>query len=750
MSDYFAHSVAGHGPQFWQPLTEHLSAVGRLAQNHASRFGLGQAAFVAGLYHDLGKYDPAFQRRLAGAAGRVDHSTAGAAVLLNSPPPAEQIVREMIAYAVLGHHAGLPDCNTADMSSMWRRIENHRDVLDPIWPQHVAAPQPGLYPELAELLQKGRSNKALCAFDISVATRMLFSALVDADYRDTEAFYAAYEGDKDRDWPTLAQVLPQMTAAFDAHMAAFSGQPDDKGVNQLRSNILAHVRSQAAMPPGLFTLTVPTGGGKTLASLGFALDHARHYGHQRIIYAIPFTSIIDQTAAIFRGILGDENVLEHHSAIEDDAANDKDRKSRDKVRLAMEDWAAPIVVTTNVQLFESLFASRTGRARKLHNIAGSVIILDEAQTIPRPLLLPCLRMLDSLARMFGCSIVLCTATQPAVGETLNGGLALAGRELAPDPADLARRLKRVQIGHGGVMDNAALIAALHGVDQGLIVVNSRAHALDLWTEAKGMEGLFHLSTRQYGAHRRRLLAAIRQRLADGLPCRVISTSLIEAGVDVSFPRAWRAEAGLDQIVQAAGRVNRNGEMLPALGQVTVFTPLGYKPPTEIAGLIGDMARMAAQFDDLQSPQAIEAYFSEVYWRLDQRLDAKKILADFSVNLHTHRTDFNFRSAAEKFRMIESGMVPVIIPRDAAAVQMVAQLAAANIPSGKIARALQTHLVTVPPQARARMLACGKGEFMRPDLRADQFFVLTAPDLYHEETGLHWEDAEYLGIEAEII
>lgn len=745
MHTHFAHSVTGREQDVWQLLCEHLSEVGKLASDRAQPFGLAQAAFVAGLYHDLGKYDPAFQRKLRGEQNRVDHSTAGAVVLLDHPPPVEQIPREMIAYAILGHHAGLPDCSTGDTSSMWRRIESHKDVLDPIWRREVASASANLGAELLALIGRGLRAEHL-GFDVSVATRMLFSALVDADYRDTEAFYAPYQGAKNRDWPRLAQVLPQMTAAFDARMAQFAGKPDAKGINQLRSDILAHVRGKAAMSPGLFTLTVPTGGGKTLASLGFALDHARQHGHQRIIYAIPFTSIIDQTAAIFREILGEENVLEHHSAIEDD----KDYEGRDKLRLAMEDWAAPVVMTTNVQLFESLFAARPGRARKLHNIAGSVIILDEAQTIPRPLLLPCLRMLDSLARLFGCSIVLCTATQPAVGETLKGGLTLAGRELAPDPTDLAQRLKRVDISHGGAMDNAALVAALRGVDQGLVVVNTRAHALDLWKEAKGIEGLYHLSTRQYAAHRRRMLAEIRQRLADRLPCRVISTSLIEAGVDVSFPCAWRAEAGLDQIVQVAGRVNRNGELLPALGRVVVFTPEGYPPPAEIRGLIGDMARMRDKFEDLQTPEAIQSYFSEVYWRLDAGLDAEKIVADFTVDRRANRTNFNFRTAAEKFRMIESGMVPVIIPRDQAALDAVAQLDVERIPSGKIARALQTHLVTVPPKARARMLACGKGEFVRPDLRADQFFVLTAAELYHEETGLHWEDAEYLGIESRII
>ena len=747
MTIFFAHSASSSDSLDWQTLPEHLTQVAKAASERAFPFGLSQLTHLAGLFHDLGKYDRAFQRKLSGEVNRVDHSSAGAVVLLDQAQPKDRIPVEMVAYAILGHHAGLPDYDTSDGASFQRRVENYNDQLDPIWRQQIQVPQPDLSGELMALLQ-GRSSKLTGPFDISVATRMLFSSLVDADFRDTEAFYGELEGTtKDRDWTALQMALPQFIAAFNHHMAKLPNTAI--AVNTLRHEVLAHVRGRAGMSPGLFTLTVPTGGGKTLASLGFALDHAQLHGHSRIIYAIPFTSIIDQTAAIFRGILGDMNVLEHHSAIEDDARNDKDRKSRDKVQLAMEDWAAPVVVTTNVQLFESLFAARPGRARKLHNIAGSVIILDEAQTIPRPLLLPCLRMLDSMARLFHCSIVLCTATQPAVDEAvLKGGLALAGRELAPDPAALARRLRRVQIGHAGVMDNLALVAALSGVQQGLVVVNSRVHALDLWNDAKGLDGLYHLSTRQYAAHRRRLLAVIRQRLADGLPCRVISTSLIEAGVDISFPCAWRAEAGLDQIVQVAGRVNRNGEMSPELGRVTVFTPDGYAPPPEIKGLIGDMARMREKFDDLQSPEAIQSYFGEVYWRLDADLDREGIVGSFKI-IGNH-TNFNFRTVAEKFRMIESGMVPVIIPWDEAAVKAVRQLEFPQVPSGKIARALQTHLVTVPPKARARMLACGKGYFAQPKLRGDQFFVLEDMSLYHDDTGLHWEDAEYLGIEAGII
>jgi CRISPR-associated endonuclease/helicase Cas3 len=529
-------------------------------------------------------------------------------------------------------------------------------------------------------------------------------------------------------------------------------------LNRLRGDILAHVRSKAFETPGLFTLTVPTGGGKTLTSLAFALDHALRWGHRRIIYAIPFTSIIDQTAAVFRDILGKDNVLEHHSAIDDDKVDrEDDWKSRDKLKLAMEDWAAPIVVTTNVQLFESLFAAKTSRARKVHNIANSLIILDEAQTIPRPLLLPCVRMLDGLARLFGCTIVLCTATQPALDrEKFPVGLALKGRELAPDPKNLFEKLRRTRIVQAGPMSNSGLIAALRGEEQALVIVNSRRHALELFREAQaeGLSGLVHLTTRQYAAHRREILADVRKRLdpANPRPCRVIATSLIEAGVDVDFPKVWRAEAGLDQIIQAAGRCNREGRRPVEKSIVTVFSTPDYKNPPEIAHLVKDMQRMLAPHrDDLLSLDAIADFFGEVYWRMGERLDgaekAKAIMPRLSVS--AAGTDFAFRSIAEDFRMIESGLEPVIVPGDSFATEWVAKLGIEEIRSGTIARKLQTYLVQVPPKARDLLIRNGHAEYVRPDLRGDQFVKLTSMNLYKPETGLHWEDAHYLAFEGGI-
>lgn len=748
---WYAHSVDGRPKQEWQSLPAHLLSVAELAGDMGRPLGLHRPAYLAGLLHDLGKFTPEFQKRLTGADIRVDHSTAGAAVLLGDLAKGrDRGIAELIAYCIAGHHAGLPDRSNDTAACLNRRLETPRSELDPGWTSQLTIDATGLEPAFTM-----RPKHEAAAFQYSVMARMIFSCLVDADFKDTEAFYATVEDRQvDRAWPALQALLPRYLDSFDTYMRGRSSTAT--ALNRLRGDILAHVRAGAGERPGLFTLTVPTGGGKTLASLAFALDHARAHGHARIIYAIPFTSIVDQTADIFRAILGDDTVLEHHSAIDEEKVDPKTRReSRDKLKLAMEDWAAPVVVTTNVQLFESLFAARTSRARKLHNIANSVIILDEAQTIPRHLLKPCMRILDELALNYGCSIVLCTATQPALAAPdMPNGLALAGRELAPDPHGLAQELRRARIVHAGAMDNAALIAAMDRESQGLIIVNSRKHALELFSEAQaqGLAGLVHMTTRQYAAHRRKILADVRARLKAGTPCRLIATSLIEAGVDVDFPRVWRAEAGLDSIIQAAGRCNREGRRPIEDSIVSIFSTPDYKTPSEIEGLVGDMKRMLDKHDDLLSLDATKAYFGEVYWRLGDRLDGrekkKAILPRFSIS--SKGTDFAFRSVAEDFRMVDSTMVPVIVKGDAVSEKVVNEIGVEAISSGSLARRLQTYCVQVPMNARDLLIRNGHVRFFSPELRGDQFAVLETPSLYKEDVGLLWEDADYLGMESMMV
>jgi len=403
---YYAHSTNDQRRANWQPLPEHLIDTADRANQFGQRLGIAKAARLAGLLHDLGKYTSAFLARLSGAKEPVDHSTAGAAVVLQLARTAcddDRLVAELIAYAIAGHHAGLPDKQGESFSSLSERLKSFSETaLDSIWKSDITPDLTGLLPSFfwvreskSDPAKLKAAARAKAAFQLGFLGRMIFSCLVDADFKDTEQFYARIEGrEVDRQWPALQSLLPGLVDAFEQRIS--EKRDMQTPINRLRAQILEAVRSRAGDTPGLFTLTVPTGGGKTLASLGFALDHAKVHGHERIIYAIPFTTIVDQSAAIFRSVLGNDLVLEHQSAIEDEhrpinpRVADSTKADRDKLKLAMEDWAAPIVVTTNVQLFESLFAARPSRSRKLHNIANSVIILDEAQTISATLLRPAL------------------------------------------------------------------------------------------------------------------------------------------------------------------------------------------------------------------------------------------------------------------------------------------------------------------------------------------------------------------------
>jgi len=754
--DFYAHSIDGQDRSSWEPLADHLAAVARRAADFARPLQIEGLAALCGALHDLGKFSAAFQARLEGSAKPVDHSTAGAEAVLDLfPHQPESFLAWLAAQAIAGHHAGLPDRRGSEGGTLEERLEGFRmEGLDPAFRAALPERVSGLVPPF----DWNASDPLRGAFRFALLGRMLFSCLVDADFKETERFYErAGERRKDRDWPSLAECLPEFLAGFERKITSF-GEPETD-IARLRAEILATVRERAAMPPGLFTLNVPTGGGKTLASLGFALDHAKRHGHRRIIFGIPFTSVIDQTAAIFREVLGSDFVLEHHSAIEDEEtggfrAADSQRSMKDKMRLAMEDWSAPVVVTTHVQLFESLFAARPSRCRKLHNIAGSVIVLDEAQVLPKKLLAPTVWAIDELCRNYGCSIVLCTATQPAFDarklKELKPdhllALDLEGRELAPDPPRLHEAFARVRLVFAGELSDEALLETLKAHPQALIIVNSRRHALDLYraAQAEALDGLVHLTTRQYAAHRREILKDVRGRLKDGRPCRLIATSLVEAGVDVDFPIAWRAEAGLDQIAQAAGRVNREMRRSPEDSVVTVFKPSDpeHAPPAEIRSLIGSMERMKDLFDNHFAPEAIERYFQEVYWQAGEERLGRPILEKAKLSPR-YGPDISYRQIAEQYRMIEDGMAPVIVARDEKARKAVAKLAVAEIPSGAIARELQPYIVSVPPRARKALLDNHHVGFERPDLRNDQFAVLVTETLYEPEIGLVWEDADYL-------
>jgi CRISPR-associated endonuclease/helicase Cas3 len=749
-SRYFAHSAHGEPEVDWQLLSDHLIEVGRLAAVKAAHFDGSGMAECAGLLHDLGKYCAEFQARLLGSSKKVDHATWGAKVVVERYGQ----LGTLLAYAIAGHHAGLADGRESEykqITPLEGRLERQLETrLDPIWKEEIALAKDLALPNMS--LVQGRN-----LFQLAFLGRMIFSCLVDADFLDTEAFYNRIENQpsRDNDFPSLQQLRDEL----DRHLAQPRFQ-NREGVNQVRADILQAVRQGAEQAAGLFSLNVPTGGGKTLTSLAFALDHAIRHGQRRVILVIPFTSIVEQNAAVFRealGEFGEQAVLEHHSAFTDEQRDYPDPDSRGKLRQAAENWEAPIVVTTAVQFFESLFANRSSRCRKLHNIANSVVILDEAQTLPLKLLKPCVAAMSELALNYRSSLVLCTATQPALLEKdgFSDGLT-AVRELAPDPADLHRKLERVTVIHVGALGDDALAEQLLELSQVLCIVNNRRHARSLYEQIRKSDGSYHLTTLMCARHRSEVLQTIRERLVDGLPCRVVSTSLIEAGVDVDFPQVFRAEAGLDSIAQAAGRCNREGRRDKTESKVSVFTVASdWSTPPELEQYAqACRAVFRKHGDNPLSLIAIRDYFQEVYWLKGGELDAHGMLATVE---HGGIDGIPYEQMARQFQMIESNMKPVIVRytgsgeagQKSEISRLLDELAYAQYP-GKIAKHLQRYLVQIPEYGFKALAAVGAIQPINKQRFGEQFMELVKPDLYDPKCGLTWDDPTFVAAEQSVM
>lgn len=736
MGGFFAHSTADASKADWQSLPDHLRGVGILARQFAESFGAGELAEVQGWLHDLGKYTQPYQLRLQGSSLRVDHSTWGARIAAKYYPG----IGHLLAYGIAGHHAGLANGDgEGERTALRQRLDAGYELpaLDAAWEADIALPQQLAMPDL-KIHSRERKN-----FQLAFATRMLFSCLVDADFLDTERFYLKTEGRPDhRGSSKPAPSLQALRSQLDSYLA---GLPAGGNVNTIRAGILRHVRGRSDLAPGLFSLTVPTGGGKTLASLAFALDHAIRHGLRRVIFVIPFTSIVEQNAAVFRralGPLGEAAVLEHHSAfVQTEPPRDDPEKyqSQKKLQLAMENWDAPIIVTTAVQFFESLFAAKPSQCRKLHRIAGSVVVLDEAQTMPQHLLKPCVAAIDELARNYRASIVLCTATQPALAApAFEGGLADV-RELAPEPRQLFQQLERVRVRHLGVLGDPELAEHMRSREQVLCIVNNRRHARAVYQTMADLPGARHLTTLMCARHRSAVLAEVRQLLKDGKPCRLVSTSLIEAGVDVDFPTVLRAEAGLDSIAQAAGRCNREGRRARDDSEVLVFLPGNpdWAPPPELKQYAQAAREVLRSFeDDPLCPQAIERYFSLLYWQKGSKaLDMPDLLGQ----LASSRLDsLPMETLASKFRMIDSVQMPVIVPYDETAREALKALEFADGSAG-LARRLQPYLVQLPRKGFDALYKAGAIAPVNPGKWGEQFMQLTHQGLYDLRYGVHCDE-----------
>ncbi len=697
----------GERPHF---LVDHLEAVGELAARYAAVFGAAELGRQAGRSHDLGKVPKEFQRRLYGDPRRFEHSIHGAQYWMQ--PSRRHGASLVLAAMIAGHHAGLPDVGADALEGRPRnglktRLLKKVDlgpVLSALPPGFLAERSP-LLP--ARLTQHQDDPKALRR-QLETFSRFLFSALVDADIVDTTAF--AHGDERRRLVANFAQV-EELSERLDHHLDRLVARATHKGVskvNRLRAEVLAACRDAAELPPGLFSLTVPTGGGKTLSAMSFALRHAKRHGLRRVITAIPYTSIIEQNAKIYIEALGRDQVIEHHSAFEPDKLGDEDDELRRRHELAAENWDAPVVVTTNVQLFESLFANRTSRCRKLHNIARSVILLDEAQTVPIELLSPILDMLRELVENYGCSVVFATATQPAFGQRrgLPEGLADI-REIAPDPTALARQLARYEVEWRleEIVTWPELAEELTDLPQVLCIVHSRADA-QLLAEAladqgQDAEAVVHLSAAMCGEHRSEVLDRVRQRLVDGLPCRLISTQLIEAGVDVDFPVVFRALAGLESLIQAAGRCNREGKLPGRGGRFVVFKAPSRPPqgvPRQGLAITQGMRHLAEGDLNTHDPAIVESYFRRLY--SSTKRDPKAI--------QDYRSRLAFASVAHYFKMIDSSWSqPLVVPWGKSA-KVVAEIKRWG-PNRDRLRRLQRYTVNAPRRHLTEWLASGMVE-----------------------------------------
>ena len=747
--EFFAHSDGTLKQDNWHKLSEHLEETGRLAQHFLSHSGCGSLGRIAGLLHDLGKYTSEFQKRLTGNPARVNHSTAGAKIATDL---FGFHIAKMLSYCIAGHHTGLANgVNGESIRSLEDRLRE--DILqpNPIWRRELSLPQ--LTPPKIKPAKNG------VGFSGATLIRMVFSALVDADYLDTERYFTSVQHNPVNrgGYPSLSALLARLERA-QAHLQETSKFTK---LNSLRDEILQHVIQQSNREIGTFTLTVPTGGGKTLTSLHFALRHAIRNGLDRLIYVIPYTSIVEQTAWVFKDVLKvdtEENdfILEHHSAVDEETTGN--RESRRKLDLAEENWDVPIIVTTAVQFFESLFANRPSRCRKVHNIANSIVVLDEAQTLPLSYLQACVAILDELSRNWRTSVVLCTATQPALAAKDGFDRGFENLvELAPNPKQLYDQgaTKRTRIVHRGVIDVQTLAEGLELSTQVLCILNTRKHVREIYNLLVDTEGACHLSTLMCATHRRDQLARIRASLKAGKPVRLIATSLVEAGVDIDFPTVWRAEAGLESIIQAAGRCNREGSQ-PKPANVYVFEPAEdrHKGPPDIQQLSDAFRAIQRKFASPMSLDAINEYFRRVYWTKGvEGLDTKDILS--RIEERSKRLDFPFETIAREFNFIETSMVPLIVAYKGDNDQhnkvdtLIGELISTDRIS-KIARQLQPYMVQVSPFVREKLLLAGAAEVIQQQRFEKQFVKLSNPSLYRYDIGLTWEDPTFVEAEAQVV
>ncbi|MCD7982369.1 MAG: CRISPR-associated helicase Cas3' [Clostridiales bacterium] len=695
-----------------QSIKEHADGVALLAEQFADAFGYGEWGFCAGILHDIGKYSTAFQRRIQGENIRVDHSTAGAQVCWEKGG-----LYLGLSYCIAGHHAGLPDTgeksDSSESATMYgrqkRKVEDFRAYM-----KEMEIPVLTKMPFLSMVKEKN-------TFVLGLFIRMIFSCLVDADFLDTENFM---NGESVRDPGESMEVL-----CGKLHSVTENWIHNDnlETINGRRSHILRSCLEKSKNTRGIFRLTVPTGGGKTIASLAFALEHAREHHMDRIIYVIPYTSIIEQNAGVFRDILGERNVLENHCNVEYDGGEEFH-----PMQLAAENWDKPVVVTTNVQFFESFFSNKSSKCRKLHNVANSVVVFDEVQMLPNDYLKPCVEIMEELVRYYRSSVVLCTATQPALKTIFSNDI--LATELCPSPEEQFLFFKRVSLKNKGMLTLEELTGMLTAEKQVLCILNTKKMAARVFREVREKikdmptgKNVYHLSTSLYPKHRKRVLEQVRKHLLEKEPCIVIATSLIEAGVDLDFQTVYRQLAGVDSMIQAAGRCNREGNRKPDESFTYIFQleDSGRVPGQEQQ--IAVAKQVIRDQEDISSLEAIQEYFELLYHYRGDSLDRKNILGQF------HKNRFPFAKVNDEFRMMEEGTRAVFIPREDSAGKLLDELNWSGITKSWIRKAGQ-YCVNIYERDFNILYRAGVLSVLSDKVKSD-IMLLNNMDYYLDDTGL---------------
>ncbi len=767
--EFIAH-VKQNPEGIWikQSLEDHLNSVAKLAGEFTAEFGNKDWGELLGYWHDLGKYLPAWQAYLMRNSGcdpnahiegnnnRPNHSTAGAVLAIDKLSKVLDKASKLLAYGIAGHHAGLPDWyahldtrlldDTSNLNT--KELDLIRNI--PEAQKFIDLPTPKTIPSVFSNTSTNEKN-ANGLEQLHLWVRLLYSSLVDADFLDTEKFMNPERFTERGDYKSLNQLKEK----FDVYM---SEKSSNNPLNKKRDEILELCRDKAKLQHGFFSLNVPTGGGKTLSSMAFALEHAIKHNKKRIIVAIPYTSIIEQTAKVFKYgtdddeeierrkrsgklLFGEDQVLEHHSNLDPESENYKNR-------LASENWDAPIIVTTNVQLFESLFAKKTSSCRKLHNIVNSVIILDEVQMLPPEFLKPILSVLKGLVNHFGVTVVLMTATQP----TLIGKIGLDSNSfegisnvtnIIDDPDFLSKEFKRVEINFPENLNETKtwkeIAGELKQYEQVLCVVNRRDDCRQLHSLMPAET--IHLSGFMCGEERSEVISDIKQKLRNGEPIRVISTQLVEAGVDIDFPVVYRALAGLDSIAQAAGRCNRENKLAQQgkLGKVVVFNP----PKPSPSGLLRkgeDACKSILRTNNIEelTPTHYSKYFEHFYSNVNEfdKPEFYNHLVKDAAN-----SIFNFRTFAERFNLIDDVQKSIIVlyvsKRTGNSSEKFINELKFKGPSKQLSRKLQRFIVNVPVYIFDQIL---KSNYIEP---IQGYYVQCDPNLYKPGIGLLYKEDDWI-------